>query len=65
MIDIKDIRERYQLSIEQFAGVLGISYRTVQRWESGEACPSRLAEREIKRLLAEIRTASTEKDHVG
>lgn len=40
MSDIKDLRERYQLTRAQFSDMFGIPLRTVQSWELGErSCP--------------------------
>lgn len=38
-LDVKDIRERYQLSQSEFAAFLGISVKTVQNWEQGRRSP--------------------------
>jgi putative transcriptional regulator len=35
-----EIRNRLQLSQHDFAGMLGVSVRTVQEWESGRSKPS-------------------------
>lgn len=37
--DIKRIRERYQLTQEQFAAMLGISVSTLRNWEQGRRVP--------------------------
>ncbi len=40
MPDIKDLRERYQLSRQQFSDLFCVPVRTVQSWELGErSCP--------------------------
>jgi DNA-binding transcriptional regulator YiaG len=40
MGNIKELRERYQLTRKQFAELLHIPLRTVQSWELGDrACP--------------------------
>lgn len=40
MPNIKDLRERYQLTRAQFSELFGIPLRTVQSWELGErSCP--------------------------
>ena len=40
MVDIKDLRERYQLTRQQFSDLFCIPLRTVQSWELEErACP--------------------------
>lgn len=40
MVNIKDLRERYQLTRQQFSDLFCIPVRTVQSWELEErACP--------------------------
>jgi DNA-binding transcriptional regulator YiaG len=46
-ISIREVREAQALSQEAFARLLGVSVRTIARWESGESRPSPLA---IERL---------------
>lgn len=38
-LDIKGIREKYNLTQEQFAAMLGISVRTLRNWEQGRRIP--------------------------
>jgi len=38
-MDIKQIREGYKLTQEQFAAMLGISVRTLRNWEQGRRVP--------------------------
>lgn len=38
-LDIKKIREGYQLTQAQFAAMLGISLSTLQNWEQGRRIP--------------------------
>lgn len=38
-VDVKDIREGYRLSQEQFAALLGISVKTLRNWEQGRRAP--------------------------
>jgi putative transcriptional regulator len=38
-VDIKTIREGYQLSQSQFASLLGISVSTLRNWEQGRRVP--------------------------
>lgn len=38
--DIKAIRQKSLLSQEAFAQVLGVSFTTVNRWETGKSKPS-------------------------
>ena len=37
---VKEIRHRLQLSQAAFAGLMGVSLRTVQDWEQGRRIPS-------------------------
>lgn len=37
--DVKEIRERYELSQTEFAALLGISVKTLQNWEQGRRNP--------------------------
>lgn len=45
--DIKVIRQRSLLSQEAFAQELGVSFTTVNRWESGKSKPSYKAMKQI------------------
>jgi len=38
-LDIKHIREKYNLTQQQFAVMLGISVRTLRNWEQGRRVP--------------------------
>jgi putative transcriptional regulator len=42
-VRVRKLRARLGLTQEQFAHRLGVSLRTLLRWESGEVVPSRLA----------------------
>jgi putative transcriptional regulator len=37
--DVKQIRERYELSQSEFAALLGVSVKTLQNWEQGRRSP--------------------------
>jgi len=61
-LDIKNIREGYNLTQEQFAAMLGISVRTLRNWEQGRRVPEgpammllRVAEKHPQALLDVIR----------
>ena len=56
--DVKNIRSKTGLSQSAFAGLLGVSVRTLQEWEQGRRTPKgpaqallRVAERHPKALL--------------
>ena len=38
-LNVKDMRKRYNMSQEKFAGLLGVSKRTVEGWEQGRRKP--------------------------
>lgn len=40
---IKEVRKKLNLSQEDFARELGVSFTTVNRWENGKTAPSKLA----------------------
>lgn len=48
---IREIRDRLNLSREQFARKLGISFFTVWRWEKGKSKPSPMAEKLLEDLV--------------
>ena len=48
VILIKEIRVQLDLSQEDFARELGVSYATVNRWENGRFLPSRMALRLVE-----------------
>ena len=56
--DVKNIREKMGLSQSAFAGLLGVSVRTLQEWEQGRRSPKgpaqallRVADRHPEALL--------------
>jgi putative transcriptional regulator len=38
-LDVKQIRERYDLSQSEFAALLGVSIKTLPNWEQGRRSP--------------------------
>ena len=50
---IKLFRQKYNLTQEEFAHKLGVSFTSVNRWENGHANPNRLATKIIKDLWRE------------
>jgi len=38
-VDVKAIREKYDLSQNEFASLLGISVKTLRNWEQGRRAP--------------------------
>lgn len=51
---IRDLRQQLNLSQERFAAKLGVSFKTVNRWENGHTKPSPMALKLIAELLREI-----------
>ena len=41
-MDIKALRSNYNLTREDIASRLGVSYKTVERWETGEVKPRKV-----------------------
>ena len=50
-IDTGVIREKLKLTQEEFAEKIGVAFCTVNRWERGHSRPSKLALKEITKLL--------------
>ena len=48
---IRELRARLELTQEQFAAKVGVTFSTVNRWESGRSNPSPLARRRISELI--------------
>jgi DNA-binding transcriptional regulator YiaG len=52
--NIKEIREKLEWSQEDLAREIGVSLSTVHRWEKYGVKPSRLARRELNRVLERV-----------
>lgn len=50
---IKGLRLKLRLTQEQFAAKVGVTFSTVNRWESARSWPSPLALRRIEELFGE------------
>ncbi len=50
---VKELRKKKGWAQEDLAREMGVSLSTVQRWESKEVKPSRLARRELARFFEE------------
>ncbi|MFN6465545.1 MAG: helix-turn-helix domain-containing protein [Nostoc sp. DedVER02] len=48
---IRELRQQLDLSQEKFAAKLGVSLRTVNRWENGSTVPSQMALKLIEEML--------------
>ena len=51
---IREIRQEFKLSQEEFANSIGVTFSTVNRWENGHAKPSRLAANNLQKKLLEL-----------
>jgi putative transcriptional regulator len=51
---IRELRQLSQLTQEQFAAVLGVTYSTLNRWENGHMQPSSLAFRQIRSVIDQL-----------
>jgi len=51
-VSVKTLREEQQLSQEGLARKLGVSVRTVARWEGGHSQPSSLAMNRLQQAMA-------------
>lgn len=51
--NVKALREKLQLSQEEFAARLGVSFSTVNRWENGHVAPKKLALFRLEKLAQE------------
>jgi transcriptional regulator with XRE-family HTH domain len=47
---IRDIRKQLGLTQEDFAGLLGLTVSTINRWEQDHSRPSKLARRTLTRV---------------
>ncbi|MBD2561895.1 MULTISPECIES: helix-turn-helix domain-containing protein [Nostoc] len=51
---IRDLRQQLNLSQKQFAAKLGVSFKTVNRWENRHTVPSRIALKLIEEMLRQM-----------
>lgn len=51
---VRHLRQHLNLSQEKFAAKLGVSFKTVNRWEKGHSLPSPMALKLIEELLKTI-----------
>ena len=46
---VREVRRQLELSQEELAHALGVSFATINRWENGKTAPSKLA---LKQFMA-------------
>ncbi|MEH2043159.1 helix-turn-helix domain-containing protein [Nostoc sp.] len=51
---IRQLRQQLHLSQEKFAVKLGVSLRTINRWENGATVPSQMALKLIEEMLEKM-----------
>lgn len=51
---VKEVRNQLGLSQEDLARELGVSFATVNRWENGQAKPSKLAKAQLDVFCAKM-----------
>ncbi len=51
---VKEMRRQLDLSQEDLARQLGVSYATVNRWENGQSMPSKLAKAQLKAFCGKM-----------
>ncbi len=61
---IKNLRTAMDLTQEQFAATVGVSWSTVSRWENGRGFPSPLAMRRIEESMREAKGQAHEHGHL-
>lgn len=54
---VKEVRRQLAISQEDLARELGVSYATVNRWENGQARPSKLARVQLNAFCERMKTA--------
>ena len=53
--EVKALRKSLDLSQQNFAVKMGVSIRSVCRWENGEFKPSKLALKELSKLASKVK----------
>ena len=51
---IRELRQQLNLSQKQFATRLGVSFKTVNRWQNGHTVPSNIALKLIEEMLRKM-----------
>ncbi|MFO7898172.1 MAG: helix-turn-helix domain-containing protein [Planctomycetota bacterium] len=56
--EIRGLRKQLDLTQEQFAHEIGVTFATVNRWENNKSKPSRLALKALSELRAKTKGSS-------
>ncbi len=51
LIQLEDHRLKHKITQERLAGMLGVSFVTVNRWLNGKHKPNKIQEYQIRKLL--------------
>lgn len=62
---IKNLRKQLDLSQDEMAQKLGVSFASVNRWENKQTKPSKLARKQILNLLKQIKEYETSENQKG
>lgn len=54
---VKDLRRRLELTQEQFAQKVGVTYSTVNNWENGKRIPQPFLMRRLLEIKEELETS--------
>jgi putative transcriptional regulator len=52
---VKEVRKQLEISQEDLARELGVSFATINRWENGKTTPSRLARNQFDAFCEDMR----------
>jgi len=59
-MDITTLRTTYKLTREDIASKLGVSYKTVERWETGETKPRKVIQMALSTLVRQLKQQGRE-----
>ncbi|MFP4298914.1 MAG: helix-turn-helix domain-containing protein [Spirulinaceae cyanobacterium] len=59
----RSLRQQLNLSQASFAAKLGVSVRTVNRWENGHAHPSKMALKLLEEMLNQMQSEQMQSTH--
>lgn len=57
---VKELRQTLEMTQEQFAARIGVTFSTVNRWENGRGTPSPLAFKQLLELNESIKGENNE-----
>ena len=60
---VKDLRQRFQLTQEQFAHKVGVTYSTVNHWENGKRTPQPYLVQRLLDLKRELDASELKHKH--